>query len=97
MLLMEKIAIALWEQESIRASGKPRSVEWEDAGDSAHNIFRDFAKTAIETISQDHFVIIKNKINPSNLLERQLGVRDKFLVNHGLWEQFVDWLPREGI
>jgi len=34
--MVERVAVAMWQEESIRARGAPRLVPWSDCGDQAN-------------------------------------------------------------
>lgn len=49
----ELVAEAIWNAESIRASGSARRVKWDDASEAAKDKYRPLARAALEALSRD--------------------------------------------
>jgi hypothetical protein len=47
---LEAMAEAMWQAENVRMMGRPRLVEWAEAGDHQHVHWRASARAAAETI-----------------------------------------------
>lgn len=47
---LERAAEAVWQAESMRASGRPRQVSWKDAADGQQEEFRGHARAAFAAI-----------------------------------------------
>lgn len=52
MNTVERVARAMWERESIRATGRKRLIAWEDEGDDTHSTWMDRARAAIEALRE---------------------------------------------
>ena len=50
--MIEHVAEALWQAESVRASGRMRLVPWSEAGDANHRQYRSQARAAIESMRE---------------------------------------------
>jgi hypothetical protein len=76
---LEAMAEAMWQAENVRMMGKPRLVEWAEAGEQQHIHWRSSAYAAAEAIG------LKARLNDDEISRILAGVRRQ--VERNGWEE----------
>jgi len=52
MDMVERVARAIWNEDSVRATGRDRRIDWSDAGPADHAKFASLARAAIAAMRE---------------------------------------------
>ena len=80
---LEAMAEAMWQAENVRMMGKPRLVEWAEAGDQQHLHWRSSALSAAEAIGLRE--TDRPRLSDSEIAQVLAGVRRQ--VEWNGWEE----------
>jgi hypothetical protein len=80
---IEAMAEAMWQAENVRMMGRPRLVEWAEAGEQQHIHWRASARAAAESIGLRETE--RPRLSDSEIAQVLVGVREQ--VEWNGWEE----------